>query len=196
MADQSFTSWQNRDYPAGDAPFRAAEVGGPRPFFHDELDQRRASWRSTPEAQYPDGYLGTINPRRSDRLLQGLKQRTTAKPYSRGIHKGERRDPSDYMWPEEFNLFSGLEAEARGEKFSVPGLQFELGEVLTNDGKPNANFMPTIKGLPARDGVVEWNDDNPDRQAHLRRLAPPWSGKRGPDVVGRNPGMAVPYPGR
>lgn len=49
----SFQPWQNHDYPAGDAPFRAAEVGGPRPFFHDELDQKRASWRSTPEAQYP-----------------------------------------------------------------------------------------------------------------------------------------------
>jgi len=144
-------------------------------------------WRQTPEAQYPDGYLGTINTRRQDRLLQGLKQRTTAKPYSRGIHKGERRDPSDYMWPEEFNLLSGLMYEAQGLKFVSPGLDMGMPSTMTNDGK-NGAFVPTIRGLPARNGVVEWNADDIDRAAHLKRLAPPWSA--------RTPDMAVGYPGR
>lgn len=170
----SFTQWQQRDYPASDAPFRAAETGGPSPFYHDELDRVRMQWRSTPEAAYPDGYLGTINTRRQDRLLDGLKQRTSAKPYTRGIHKGERRDPSDYQWPAEFNLWTGIELESKGLKFAPPGLGLEFGERLANDGK----------------NPDEWRrgEDNPDRAAQLRKLAPAWSG--------RGMGMAIAYPGR
>lgn len=186
---QSFTPWQDTSYPAGDAPFNVASVGGPQPAWHDYLDFRRSGWRATPEATYPDGYLGTINSRRQDRLLQSLTKRATSKPYTRGVHKGERRDPSDYFWPAEFNLMSGLEAEARGEKFTTPGIGFELGEHLVNGGKPSLTTQPTIRGLPSRNGTIEWNADDPDRQAHLRRLAPPWSS--GPGI-----GVATAYPGR
>lgn len=185
---QSFTPWQPKDYPAGDAPFNVASMGGPQPYFRDELDWKRAGWRATPEAQYPDGYLGTINTRRQDRLLQGLKQRTTNKPYTRGIHKGERRDPSDYQWPLEFNLMSGLENQLTGMRYVSPGVGMENGSVLTNDGKPTPGFTPTIRGVPGRSGQVEWSQDDPDRQGHLRRMAPPWSAG--------GPGMAVAYPGR
>lgn len=120
-------------------------------------------------------------------MLQGLKQRTTAKPYSRGIHKGERRDPSDYMWPQEFNLWSGIEAEAQGFKYVSPGLEMGMPSTMTNDGK-NMPFTPTIRGLPSRNGTVEWNADDIDRAAHLKRLAPPWAA--------RTPDMSVGYPGR
>jgi hypothetical protein len=170
----SFSQSLARDYPGSDAPFRAAEVGGPSPFFHDDLDKMRTQWRSTPEAQYPDGYLGTLNTRRQDRLLNGLKQRTSNKPYTRGIHKGERRDPSDYMWPVELNLFTGIELQAQGRKYSPPGLGLEIGERLVNDGKNPDNWR--------RDG------DSPDRSQQLRKMAPPWAG--------RGPGMAIAYPGR
>lgn len=170
----SFSQNLARDYPQSDAPFRAAEVGGPNPFFHDDLDRIRTQWRSTPEATYPDGYLGTINTRRQDRLLDGLKQRTAAKPYTRGVHKGERRDPTDYLWPPEMNLFTALEAQAAGTKYVPPGLGLEVGERLVNDGKNPDNWRK--------------QDDDPDRAAQLRKLAPPWAG--------RGPGMAVPYAGR
>ena len=170
----SFSQSLARDYPASDAPFRAAEVGGPSPFYHDQLDKLRMQWRSTPEATYPDGYLGTINTRRQDRLLDGLKQRTASRPYTRGIHKGERRDPGDYMWPEELNPFTGLQLQAQGFKYAPPGLGLEIGEKLVNNGKNPDDWR--------RDG------DNPDRVNHLRKMAPPWSG--------RGMGMAVAYPGR
>jgi hypothetical protein len=151
---------------------RAAEVGGPAPYAHDALDRLRMQWRVTPEASYPDGYLGTINPRRQDRLLQGLKQRTASRPYTRGIHKGERRDPTDYIWPQEFNPFSGLRYQAAGLRFSPPGLGIEVGDHLVNGGK----------------NPDEWRrqEQSPDRASYLRKLAPSWAG----------PGMAVPYPGR
>lgn len=169
----SFSSYLSRDYPQSDAPFRSAETGGPSPFFHDDLDRARSQWRSTPEATYPDGYLGTINTRRQDRLLNGLKQRTANKPYTRGIHKGERRDPSDYIWPEEMHPFTGLERQAMGLKYVPPGLGLEVGQHLVNNGK----------------NPDSWKQGNdPDRAAQLRKLAPPWAG--------RGPGMAVAYPGR
>src|SRR5262245_14822679 len=97
---QSFTPWQHSNqYPAGDAPFRAAEVFGPQPVGHDYLDNLRMAWRSTPEATIPDGYLGTVNSRRQDRLLDGLQARANNRPYTRGVHKGERIDTRDYYWP-------------------------------------------------------------------------------------------------
>jgi hypothetical protein len=48
---QSFTQIQSHEYPAGDAPFNVAGVGGARPFFHDDLDRRRSQWRSTPSQE-------------------------------------------------------------------------------------------------------------------------------------------------
>jgi hypothetical protein len=128
--------------------------------------------------------LGTLNTRRQDRLLDGLKQREQQKPYSRGIHKGERRDPDDYLWPPEFNLWSALEAEAQGMRFVSPGIGMEVGMQLTNDGKPNGVNQPTIRGLPARNGIIHWNEPeaaSPERVAELRRMAPPWGG-RGPGM--------------
>ena len=89
-------------------------------------------WRRTPEATYPDGYLGTVPSRRGDRLMDGLKARTTNRPYTRGIHKGERIDHRDYVWPPEFNLWTGLEYQAAGIKFFPPG----LGEYLPDERYP------------------------------------------------------------
>src|SRR5262245_3802969 len=128
----SYTNWLGRDYPGSDSPYRVAETFGPTPYAHDHLDALRMYWRRTPEAQYPDGYLGTINSRRQDRVLDGLKARLNQRPYTRGIHKGERIDARDYLWPEEFNLYTGLEMEAAGIRFSPPG----LGEYLEYERYP------------------------------------------------------------
>ena len=181
---QSFAPWQARDYPAGQAPFRVAETMGPQPVPRNDLDALRMMWRRTPEATYPDGYLGTINPRRQDRLLDGLKARQANRPTTRGIHKGERIDARDYLWPEEFNPWTALELEAQGLKFSPPGLGLDLEyERYPTDRKVGPKRVP-LGGNS--DGTVQWGDHDPDRGAALRRLAPSWSsGVRG------NPGMAV-----
>ena len=184
---QSFSQWQGRDYPAGQAPFRVAETLGPQPASHGDLDALRMSWRRTPEATHPDGYLGTINTRRQDRLLDGLKQRQANRPYSRGIHKGERMDGRDYFWPPEFDKWSALKAEHEGFKFSTPGVGMELQyERYPTDRKVGPKRVPTGG---QSDGTVQWGPrQQPDRAAVLRQLAPSWSsGTRG------NPGMAVPY---
>src|SRR5215510_11759989 len=141
---QSFTGWQSRDYPGGNAPFRVAETFGPAPRGHDYLDNLRMYWRRTPEAMYPDGYLGTIPSRRGDRLLDNLKQRQQNRPYTRGIHKGERIDQQDYFWPPEFNLWTGLEMEAAGVRYSPPG----LAEWLPNERYPTDRRVGP-RGVPA-----------------------------------------------
>jgi len=184
---QSFNQWQGRDYPAGQAPFRAAETMGPQPVAHGDLDALRMSWRRTPEATYPDGYLGTINTRRQDRLLDGLKQRQSNRPYTRGIHKGERVDGRDYFWPPEFNQWTGLQTQDAGIRFAPPGVGMELQyERYPTDRKVGPKRVP-VGGQS--DGTVQWGPrQQPDRVGVLRHLAPGWSsGRRG------NPGMAVPY---
>src|SRR5262245_12717987 len=148
----SFNPYLSRDYPGSmDAPFRVAETFGPVPRGHDYLDNLRMYWRRTPEAQYPDGYLGTIPSRRGDRLMDGLKERTTNRPYTRGIHKGTRIDARDYMWPEEFNLWTGLQMEAQGIRFFPPGIGRELqDERYPTDRKVGPKGVPIGLRNPSR----------------------------------------------
>lgn len=183
-------NYLRHDYPAGDAPFRIAETLGPVPPAHDALDAMRMYWRRTPEAQYPDGYLGTVPSRRGDRLLDGLKARTTNRPYTRGIHKGERIDTRDYFWPPEFNLWSGIETEMQGMKFMPPGIgEYLPDERYPTDRKVGPRSVPV--GARYQNTGGPGTPANPDRIPMLRSQAPPWAtGVRG------NPGMAVPYPGR
>ena len=190
---QSFNNWQsNNQYPGGDAPFRVAETFGPAPKGHDYLDNLRMFWRRTPEATYPDGYLGTINTRRADRLMGSLKARQQNRPNSRGIHKGERLDSKDYIWPDEFNPWSGLEAEAQGIRFVSAGLTDTLpGERYPTDRKGVGPRSVPIGNRYVWTGGGPVPAANPDRRPVLQGQAPPWAtGVRG------NPGMAVPYPGR
>lgn len=133
--------------------------GVPAPFFRNLDDERRSMYRRTPEAEYPDGYLGTIQSRRADRLLDALKARTNERNYQRGVHKGERIDPSDYIWPEEFQPDNGLRAEAAGVKQAPIGLTVSIDMAESVLPAMGARLQATL---------------NPVRQAQLRRLAPSW----------------------
>jgi len=193
---QSFSQVQRAgsDYPASDAPFRVAETFGPVPFAHSKMDAVRMNWRRTPEATYPDGYLGTVPSRRGDRLMDGLKARTQNRPYTRGVHKRERIDNRDYFWPEEFNLWTGLQYQAAGIKFSPPGLTLSDGMLEDERYPTDRKVGPRSVAAGARyaqpgSGLTPSVPD-PDRIATLRAQAPGWSTGRG------NPGMAVAYPGR
>ena len=169
----SFTQWQtSREYPAGDAPFEPTVSGGPPPFFHNLLDERRSMWRATPEAQYPDGYLGTLESRRADRLTQWQVQRSQQRPFTRGVHKGDRIDLSSYFWPDEFNPMTGLMMEAAGAKYAPVGLGMEL------NGDPRWDMM-TIgpRGIP-RARTAVWSEVPPGQD--LTAQAPPYSTGRQP----------------
>ena len=62
-----------------------------RTLIADALDARRSMYNQTPEAQYPDGYLGTINTRRGDRLLDNLKGRQGANAPTSAVCTRARR---------------------------------------------------------------------------------------------------------
>jgi hypothetical protein len=138
---------------------------GPSPVFRNAKDAQLAAWGSSPDVQYPDGYLGTMSSnRRQDKLTKHL-MRSNSRPYSRGVHKGERINAGDYIWPDEFNLYTGVQLQSQGMKFAPPGAEPVR---LTNDGKVGP------RGIP-RDLV---HPDQPQidlqRKSMLRTLAPPW----------------------
>lgn len=123
----------------------------------DPLDfARLGSPGRTPEAEYPDGYLGSTNSRRSDKLLDkigSLNQRS----YTRGVHRGERIPPSDYQWTSDWNPQHGIKAQMRG-----------MRQALAADGPEPT--LPHNLDSPRPNGPAG-NIPNP----HLQSVLPPWN---------------------
>jgi hypothetical protein len=162
MNQQTFSNWAGGYDPAGG---ETMPVLGPAPVFRDAKDQRLAAFGATPDTQYPDGYLGTMDSnRRQDKLLSAVK-RQNHRSYSRGVHKGERVNPGDYLWPEEFNPMTGLELQAVGQKFAPPGAEPIR---LTNDGKAGPRGIPRGLDRPQQEQI------DVQRQSMLKRLVPSW----------------------
>jgi hypothetical protein len=159
----SFTSWQGG---GPDSAGNSNALLGPSPVFRDAKDARMAAFGSSPDTNYPDGYLGTqgASTRRADKLLDAV-HRTNTRPYSRGVHKGERINPGDYVWPAEFNLWSGIEAELEGHRFASEGAE---PVVLTNDGKAGPRGVPRGLERPQQEIIDQ------QRRSMLQALAPNW----------------------
>ena len=97
------------------------------------LDKLRMGAGQLPDAQWPDGYLGTVQNRYSGKNdpQSILVKRLSDRSYQRGVHRGGKMDPSAYFWPSDFGPDSGLKNEARGKlgpdgtilvrRFSPPG---------------------------------------------------------------------------
>jgi hypothetical protein len=130
------------------------------PVTHSQLDALRIGQGRTPEAEYPDGYLGTIRSRRDDRLLDSLKNRVNQRAYQRGVHKGERIDQSDYFYPKGLDPQRGIRNQARGKK-TGPLLELAPAPHLVNDGKANI-----VANEPAQ--------LDPKRTSQLSSLRPAW----------------------
>lgn len=158
----TFTSWNSPDQAPG---VGTQATFGPEPFFRNSKDHLLTGFRTAVDAQYPDGYLGTMSSnRRQDKVL-GTLSRMNARQYSRGVHKGERINTGDYFWPDEFNLYTGLEMEAKGLKFAPVGAEPVR---LTNDGKVGP------RGIPRGNEVEQAAEISPQRRAQLKSLAPRW----------------------
>lgn len=121
-------NWQtpSAGSPAGMGPVQTG-TGTMALVFRNPLDAKRAQQSARiPSAEYPDGYLGTIQSRRADRLLDAATNRLTNRSYQRGVHRGERVDPQDYFWPAPVDELSGIRRQfqavpdADGTKFLVP----------------------------------------------------------------------------
>lgn len=151
--------------------------GGGVPVARSELDYLRMGVGREPQAEYPDGYLGTIRTRRDDRgrpnsvseqVLQGLKVRQGQRGYQRGVHRGERIDPQDYFLPKELSMDRGIRrqmAAARKNQAvprNAPVFSLAPAPHLVNDGKAN-----TKANAPY--------EVNQRRVAQNERLKPGWS---------------------
>lgn len=146
----------------------------------DVLDARRLmDTGHIPSAEYPDGYLGTLGAgtKRQDRLLNSIGNRATQRSYQRGIHKGERIDPSDYYWTEDVNPTAGLRAQARGQKWTQKASL--IGSPLVNDGKSNTlvatqDRFATAARIYEQEITPGFTGVNEERRAQLQRFRPAW----------------------
>jgi hypothetical protein len=148
MPVNSFTSWLSQRPYGQDDPSAASVHYGPDTWSRDPLDAARMA-QFTPEAQYPDGYLGTIRSRRDDRLLNAVKERQNARPYQRGVHKGERVSPSDYFWDEAIispddGIMRGMDAVYDGNSFYVQRMA-----PLTGSGPVELVANGRMQNMPA-----------------------------------------------
>lgn len=143
------------------------------PVARDEMDASRIGVGRVPSAEYPDGFLGTIRTRRDDRLLDSIKSRVNQKAYQRGVHKGERIEPSLYFWPMDLTNESGIQRQMN----AVPTL---VNGALTYNTVRNA---PQVQLTPAphlvNDGKSNMVADQPGeidarRQTMLAYLRPPF----------------------
>lgn len=159
----SFSTFDSKADPAtsGNLPLL-----GPAPVFRNAKDARLASFGQSPDTNHPDGYLGTITNRRQDKI-QSAVVRNNQRQYTRGVHKGERINPGDYIWPESFNLMTGLVLESQGKKFAPPGVGTDT-PTLTNDGKVGPRGVPRGLDRPQQQVV------DAQRRIMLKGLVPAW----------------------
>lgn len=145
--------------------------------FRDPLDAARSGMAGfIPSAQWPDGYLGTIQSRREDRMLDSLKGQINQRSYTRGVHKGEKIDAADYFWPGELQPDRGLAAEAAAvvmpgdPRFWVKRAK-PLGSVQEQMIVSGASELPTTPRGKLRPPASTY--DNPAAPG-LRQLLPTW----------------------
>lgn len=138
--------------------------------FRSILDAKRAMVGRTPNAEYPDGYLGSIVDRREDKMLQHV--RNNARSYTRGVHKGSRIEMQDYFWPADFNPMTGLEHQSRGKKWSAQGSPVERlvhgGSTLTVSEEMQIREQMNLPVDPQMAGT------DPEVRANLRKQGPAW----------------------
>jgi hypothetical protein len=154
--------------------------GGGVPVARSELDFLRLGVGRAPQAEYPDGYLGTIRSRRDDRgrtsstsdnVLDSLKVRIGQRSYQRGVHRGERIDVQDYYYPEGLDPMRGLVRQMQsvmvGNTFvsprNSPQAQLVPAPHLPNDGKAG----PDVRS----DSPMQVNQARQDQMARMR---PQW----------------------
>ena len=152
--------------------------GGGVPVARSELDFLRLGVGRAPQAEYPDGYLGTIRTRRddkgrassaSDTVLNSLKVRVGQRSYQRGVHRGERIDIQDYYYPEGLDPMRGIRRQMKGKR--------DGNVIRVQRGVENAMAAPAPH-LP-NDGKANMRSTSPlsldkHRVDQMSRLRTPW----------------------
>lgn len=173
MSNWQYLSPMGQSQPGAPVQAGGGAQGNPLAGYRDILDARRAAATPrTPGAEYPDGYLGTVNSRREDRLLNAVQSRLTQRNYQRGVHKGDKIDNSDYFWPDEFNDQSGLIAQAQGRKWAPVGST--AAEQINHMGKNHMLTPEEMGRTAAQYNVKEILPVDPVRQDQMKRMLPSW----------------------
>lgn len=172
MSDWQFLSPMGVPQPG--APIHGGGGGKTLAGYRDLLDAKRSvATPRTPNAEYPDGYLGNVNSRREDRLLNAVQSRLTQRNYQRGVHKGEKIDNNDYFWPPEFNNESGLRAQAVGRRWGPVGST--AAEQINHMGKNHMLPPEQMSQVASQYNVNEILPVDPVRQEKMKRMLPTWS---------------------
>lgn len=127
----------------------------------DRLDYARIGMPNrTPQAEYPDGYLGSANGRQQDKLLAKVKD-LNKRSYQRGVHRGERIDPGDYVWPDQWRPERGLQFQAAGLRQSLAAEGPEPRLVRGGKDLPPPPMSGPVGSQPAPAGLAgmlpPWN---------------------------------------
>lgn len=134
--------------------------GGGYPIIgaRNALDMRRMMMSGrTPDAQYPDGYLGTTpNDRHADKLLNsyGASARYDRTP-TRGVHRGGKLDRDAYKWPSWMTPMTGIERQSRSQQRWAP-----VGRPADVPTFPGSNATP--------------QNSQPLKASDLAKYAPTW----------------------
>lgn len=154
--------------------------GGGVPVARNELDELRMGVGRAPQAEYPDGYLGTIRTRRDDRgrpngqsenVLDSLKVRIGQRSYQRGVHKGERIDMQSYYYPDGLDPMAGIRRQMKSTRD---------GNVLMSQRHVYTAEMVPAPHLPndGKAGPTARSDSpmlvNAARQDQMARMRPSW----------------------
>lgn len=141
--------------------------------FRDPVDAARTMMgQRVPSAEYPDGYLGTIQSRREDRVLNDVKSRLNDRAYQRGVHKGERIDASDYYWPEGYGPDSGIERQSEAVQPDMLDRKYYAPRAAPQ-GTLHDRLTVMGERMPRNQAEVLLGD--PRAIADYNRLRPPWS---------------------
>lgn len=178
---QSHQNWQYLGANGYVGAYTTTGGGGTPVVPRSDMDYLRLGVGRMPEAEYPDGYLGTIRSRRddkgkpysvSDTVLDSLKNRQNQRAYQRGVHKGERIGMSEYMWPNGLKPDRRLKAKVVTDNINggmvmnitrnAPKMTLAPSQKLVNDGK--ANISSNVPG--------EFNPRVSQQFSHLR---PKWN---------------------
>ena len=169
------SDWQYLNVNGVPQPGSPVSGGGGTPLsgFHSLLDARRSvSTGKVPYAEYPDGYLGNVNSRREDRLLNHVQSRLTQRSYQRGVHKGERIDPQDYFWNDAVNPQIALEYEAQGLKWTQQGAT--ATDQINHMGRNHLLSPQEVANVANGVGVKDNRQIDPIQRQKMARLLPSW----------------------
>lgn len=150
------------------------------------LDARRMGHGQLGQAQYPDGYLGSLSQdRQQDKLLDAVQNKLTQRSYQRGVHKGAKVDGRDYFWPQDQDPMRRIRAEANYQpslytmnvkRFAPTGNPVErlhaLGKTAGLTPPEQMSIARKFGVNPAKNPVV---NSDPTAKAHLQKMLPQYA---------------------